>query len=781
MAGPGGRAPMMNGGGGGAHGNHANSQLLMIQRQHHTTAANIPPAWKEAKAPNGKAYWYIPGTTKTTWEKPDSLRTDDELPPNWTRYTSVQGLPYYHNSVTKETTYTRPKAVQKLDSKKVAARVKIPNTVWVLVRNGEGKVFFFNSESKKSQFRKPDELVNITLPQLPSLDTGSALDDNKRSAPSTVTDTASKRQRVDPPPGHAPGPRQGSLPSTTQPPDTEDDDSDANDDEAMLLAAMEEEAELERETQETAGVPPGDGGSGMGGHNAEIRAPPVPGLVQPPPAYGAPHAGMPLQHAPPPMMPPPVGVGMPPPPLHTPFPTLPPPSVRSLEQRHEAKFLQMLHDRKVDALTSWDHELPRIQNDYRFEKVASAKKRRELFDQYQASLVQDVALVTKKKKEADKAAFRELLEGANIRPKTDFRTFRAKFAKDPRFKRISKAKDQQAMFLEFQRNIGKAGNKVAATGTGGKVTKESIMQDFFELLYEARFVERARWHQVQHVVQHDPRCIAVADDERRDIYFTAFQKCPKDRSPATVKKRAELVEKLVVENSQRRREMEVRRTTEATEYALGREREQYVRTDQVARFESMLVDYVRTVDCTWADVARDLQHDARWALVNALSHYEKEDLFTRYIGALKDKRRAAFRSMLDANDAITIATSWDDARAVVCTDTQFLNLSDSDSVREKEYHSYIEMRRDRAKREFRELCSETRVISHKSHELMEDEDSGHIHSDEINHALGNDKRYSEMASIPEERDKILTEYILELHQKGPPPPPTASNRDSTWR
>lgn len=121
----------------------------------------------------------------------------------------------------------------------------------------------------------------------------------------------------------------------------------------------------------------------------------------------------------------------------------------------------------MDALTSWDHELPRIQNDYRFEKVTSAKKRRELFDQYQATLVQDVAVVTKRKKDADKAAFRELLESANIRPKTDFRTFRAKYAKDPRFKRIAKVKDQQALFLEFQRNIGKVSKKVAVTADGG--------------------------------------------------------------------------------------------------------------------------------------------------------------------------------------------------------------------------------------------------------------------------------------------------------------------------
>lgn len=102
--------------------------------------------------------------------------------------------------------------------------------------------------------------------------------------------------------------------------------------------------------------------------------------------------------------------------------------------------------------------------------------------------------------------------------------------------------------------------------------------------------------------------------------------------------------------------LQVRHTTEATEWALGREREQYVRTDQCTRFEGMLVDYVRTVDCTWGDVARDLQHDRRWSLVNALSNHEKEDLFARYVGTLKDKRRAAFRSMLDANEDITMAT-----------------------------------------------------------------------------------------------------------------------------
>lgn len=45
---------------------------------------------------------------------------------------------------------------------------------------------------------------------------------------------------------------------------------------------------------------------------------------------------------------------------------------------------------------------------------------------------------------------------------------------------------------------------------------------------------------------------------------------------------------------------------------------------------------------------------------------------------------------------------------------------------------------------------------------------------EIEDLLCNDKAYTNLDSVAEERKKILLDYIELLHNEGPPPPPTAT-------
>jgi len=52
------------------------------------------------------------------------------------------------------------------------------------------------------------------------------------------------------------------------------------------------------------------------------------------------------------------------------------------------------------------------------------------------------------------------------------------------------------------------------------------------------------------------------------------------------------------------------------------------------------------------------------------------------------------------------------------------------------------------------------------------EHSGHMK--EITAVLGNDKRYLILNCAKAERESLLKTFIDEMHRKGPPPPPTAS-------
>lgn len=48
------------------------------------------------------------------------------------------------------------------------------------------------------------------------------------------------------------------------------------------------------------------------------------------------------------------------------------------------------------------------------------------------------------------------------------------------------------------------------------------------------------------------------------------------------------------------------------------------------------------------------------------------------------------------------------------------------------------------------------------------------HMKEIEEILSNDKAYTNLGSVPDERKKMLMDYIEQLHNDGPPPPPTAT-------
>ncbi|KAJ2656571.1 U1 snRNP protein [Coemansia sp. RSA 1199] len=64
-------------------------------------------AWVEYTSPDGRAYFYNRDTKVTTWEKPDELKTQQELDSVWKEY-AKDGRPYWYNTRTKQSTWTRP-------------------------------------------------------------------------------------------------------------------------------------------------------------------------------------------------------------------------------------------------------------------------------------------------------------------------------------------------------------------------------------------------------------------------------------------------------------------------------------------------------------------------------------------------------------------------------------------------------------------------------------------------------------------------------------------------
>ncbi|KAJ2908474.1 U1 snRNP protein, partial [Coemansia aciculifera] len=66
-----------------------------------------PTQWVEYTTPNGRVYYFNSVTQKTTWEKPDELKSESERSSVWREY-AKDGRAYWYNTETKKSTWTRP-------------------------------------------------------------------------------------------------------------------------------------------------------------------------------------------------------------------------------------------------------------------------------------------------------------------------------------------------------------------------------------------------------------------------------------------------------------------------------------------------------------------------------------------------------------------------------------------------------------------------------------------------------------------------------------------------
>ncbi len=71
--------------------------------------ANLDVEWTEHKTADGKRFFYNHKTKESTWEKPDTLKTAEELQCDWSEYFNKEGRAYYYNSKTKKSQWEKPK------------------------------------------------------------------------------------------------------------------------------------------------------------------------------------------------------------------------------------------------------------------------------------------------------------------------------------------------------------------------------------------------------------------------------------------------------------------------------------------------------------------------------------------------------------------------------------------------------------------------------------------------------------------------------------------------
>ncbi|CAD5114244.1 DgyrCDS3385 [Dimorphilus gyrociliatus] len=428
------------------------------------------------------------------------------------------------------------------------------------------------------------------------------------------------------------------------------------------------------------------------------------------------------------------------------------------------RFKAMLAEKEVSAFSTWEKELHKIVFDSRY-LLLTSKERKQVFESYVRERAEEERKEKHRKLKERKENFKKMLEEANLHGKSMFSDFQSKYKKDERFQAIEKVREREALFYEFVEGLRKKEKEEKHR------EKEKLKAEFFGLLREENLDKHSKWSEVKKKIDTDHRYKAIESSSRKEDWFKDFIKTIKADSSEEEEEREREKQERIEESLKKRRE-EVEASLSSSLREREKEREIHKRDEAIQQFKALLVDMVRGADASWRETKKALKKDHRWDLCEDIGRDEKERLFNEHVDNLANKNKQLFHKLLDETPQFTLTSSYKDIKKYIKEDPRFSKFSSSDRKREREFDSYMYDKFEKAKQELKDLLKETKIITHKSKQLLADTEGSHLA--EIESTLKNDKRYLVLDCDKEERRRIIMSYIDDMHRKGTPPPPTAT-------
>lgn len=426
---------------------------------------------------------------------------------------------------------------------------------------------------------------------------------------------------------------------------------------------------------------------------------------------------------------------------------------------HETRiqmFMKMLSEKEVSAFSTWKKELHKIVFDTRY-LLLTHKERKQKFEDYVHEKKEEEKDRKKRKIATIKENFTRLLEEAGVSHHTSFSDFSYKYAKDSRFLAIDRTKEREKLFDIFIRNLRRTASQNS--------TYSKQPSKFLELLKEQKFLNAdSSWSECKKKIADDDRYSAVSSEAQREDLFREFIR---NAFPRPVSKGRE---ERIFDSIQTRRK-EVEESLSVCMKELDEERLLYKRDSLTNGFNALLADLIKNPDLKYRNAIRCLQDDHRWETVSDLSTFDRERLFDDHILQLKARKRKNFYKLLDELlKEIDLTCTWRDVKKTILSDERCSKIFSDEKTCEIEFYDYMDARLKTAKEDFRQLLKETKIITYASRDLIKNTN----HLENIENVLAKDKRYLVLKCVKSERKKMILSHIEDLFDRGPPPPPTAS-------
>ncbi|KAF7632425.1 hypothetical protein Mgra_00008205 [Meloidogyne graminicola] len=748
---------------------------------------NPNEAWQEFTAQDGKKYYYNFLTRENTWTKPKALIDKEAAirenggvpPPNMGGFPGMMGgmspigigyAGFRPSTATggPQAALANPQAGQKDKSRPVTSNA-VAGTPWCVVWTGDNRVFFFNPSTRTSVWERPPELYNR-----PDVD---LLVSKPPPAKEQLSNRAQKRLQKE----------ESEEEEVEEDDDVEGQDSDtSNSDEEQQRKIPAKSPKKKSRKEKRSGA---ELKTQSDNHKQPKLALPV--LQQEKPIDPAIQAELEAQRE---------------------REKIP------LEERIK-QFRQLLEDKKVSATSTWEKELSKIVFDQRY-LLLSAVERKAAFDAFCKERAEIEKEEKRKRAKEAKAEFTKLLEEANLHGKSTFSSFSTKWSKDTRFKGVDKARDREGFFKDYVEQLYKKEKEEK------RKEREKAKEAFVSFLKEQEDLRRnSNWAIVKKKLDKDERYRNknLDSETRQKLFDEHIKTCPEPTEEeeaeakrlenealeaANAAKEKALIEQQANEerdkerrksstnnnssSSSRRRDKEkekaekiVEKTAEEkaledrkrqVEEELGehlkernREHERHKLLEHEQNFKALLLDLIKNTDIGWHDGRKILKKDSRYQNCEFLDKESKERHFREHIRDLERKKRDVFFQLLDEHQHITFTTKWHNAKKTIVEDERFSKLKIDERKLENEYRDWMDRRHRQALDDFEALLRETKIITYKSKQMITENEQ---HLRDILAVLENDTRYLVLKDRPNERERILDEYLDLLDRKGPPPPPT---------
>ncbi|XP_025202962.1 transcription elongation regulator 1-like [Melanaphis sacchari] len=478
------------------------------------------------------------------------------------------------------------------------------------------------------------------------------------------------------------------------------------------------------------------------------------------------------------------------------------------------EFRGMLSEKKVSAFSTWEKELHKIVFDPRY-LLLTSKERKEEFAKYIKENALKERQENRDKLKIKHNAFRQLMKEANLTTKKSYSDFSSQNFKDKRYKSIEKSRVREKLFYEYMEELRKQEKKEKT------LHQEQIREPFIKLLKEHTEIDRhTRWSEIKIKLKHDSRYKAVDSSTLREDFFNDYIRILKDerkkekerkrnekyknnhkrikldeeekessaivdskhddKSPEKQKKElkdskdSKDSKEARIKASLKEREKEVQHTLVVHLKQRENKRKQHKYDEAVVYFNALLVDMIKNNHLYWKEAKMQLKKDSRYDLADSLNSEEKEKLYKIHVNNLYKQKKEKFWQMLNEINDLTLDSSWKEIRELIKEDIRYVRFSSRDSKCEREFRKYLKYRINTAKNEFKNLLMETKLITHLSNAKLHENHETYFK--ELVDILSKDKRYLFLDSIADERLELIVSYIEELEKRGPPPPPTATER-----